>query len=458
MYEASTALGLHRLSRHSLQDRYESDEETVSEADAGSQDLLSSPIGSPREIFDTDLSADDMSDRDERLPPVTKRPRPISTDSLKRNGDATFGRGAYVLNHEDHMVLELPSPDSPLQLASTMFMQSSTNNSLKRRNAHLRSRSPSPSSIFSMEEADIQVAQQVTFMDPRTRPTVVLINALGSRSKGSKSRPNYSRSRESTKSRPTTMKSDSRCTSRSESVAGSAKSPLQDIANPPSKASSTINQKDIAPSATIKRVSEIYPLPYLPAPSRSQATEDQQARNSGSDRAMPPPLNLRSRQLTETRRPASLRSASSSSLPYTSRPTTPFSPEESIPKTIYDDDSLPSLSRTCSPASIASSPPAKRTVSSTYRVSNILSNRSPLTMRRITRKTSSSSIASLASLRSEFDPRGPSSSQLSVATQPDTADSNTVRRPSQRRHLRHNSSAPTGRGFLGLKLSKKHKN
>lgn len=457
MYEASTALGLHRLSCHSLQNRYESDEETVSEPDAGPQDLLSSPVGSPREIFDSDLSADDISDRDERLPPLTKRPRPVSTDSLKRNGGATFSRGAYVLNDEDHMVLELPSPDSPLQLASTMFMQSN-NGCLKRRNAHLRSRSPSPSSIFSMEEADIQVAQQVTFMDPRTRPTVVLINALGSRSKGSKSRPTYSRSRESTKGRPTTVRSDSRCTSRCESVAGSAKSPLQEIANPPSKASSTIDQRDIAPSANIKRVSEIYPLPYIPAPSRSLATEDQHPRSSGSERAMPPPLNLRPRQLTETRRPASLRSASSGSLPYTSRPTTPFSPEESIPKTIYDDDSLPSLTRTCSPASIASSPPAKRTVSSTYRVSNILSNRSPLMMRHITRKNSSSSIASLASLRSEFDPIGPNSSQLSIATQPDAVDSNTSRRPRQRRHLRRNSNAQSGRGFLGLKLSKKHKN
>jgi hypothetical protein len=41
--------------------------------------------------------------------------------------------------------------------------------------------------------ADIQVAKEVTFMEPRTRPTVVLIDALGSRRKTSKSRPSHSR-------------------------------------------------------------------------------------------------------------------------------------------------------------------------------------------------------------------------------------------------------------------------
>ncbi|KAJ5322595.1 hypothetical protein N7452_010884 [Penicillium brevicompactum] len=434
MYEPT--IGLHRLSRHSLQDRYESDEETVSESDAGPQDLLSSPVESNRGTFDSDLSTDESShmdpesDREERLlsPPVTKRPRPVSTDTIKRNGSAVFGEEAYVFNPEDQMVLELPSPDSPLQLASSMFMQPSIYASPKPRLVNHRSRSPSPSSIFSVEEADIQVAQKVTFMEPRTRPTVVLINALGSR-KTPKSRPS-SRSRESSRTRPATLRSDSRLT-RPEL---SKRTPLSEITNPPSL------PFDESPSATIDRVSDIPSVPYL-------RTQDRRPRTSSSDMA-PPPLTIR----RESRRPPSTRTSSSTSAPY-SVPTTPFSPEDSPLSTIHDHDheSLPSLTRTSSPVSIAS---AKRSAS--YSVSNILSHRSPLMMRRMTRKHSSSSVASLSSLRSEFDPHGPASSQISVATQPIRADTNIVRKSSQRRHARHNSFAP-GRGFLGLKLGKKNK-
>ncbi|KAJ5354060.1 hypothetical protein N7541_006624 [Penicillium brevicompactum] len=406
MYEPT--IGLHRLSRHSLQDRYESDEETVSESDAGPQDLLSSPVESNRGTFDSDLSTDESShmdpesDREERLlsPPVTKRPRPVSTDTIKRNGSAVFGEEAYVFNPEDQMVLELPSPDSPLQLASSMFMQPSIYASPKPRLVNHRSRSPSPSSIFSVEEADIQVAQKVTFMEPRTRPTVVLINALGSRKT------------------PKAVQAN----------------PLSEITNPPSL------PFDESPSATINRVSDIPSVPYL-------RTQDRRPRTSSSDMA-PPPLTIR----RESRRPPSTRTSSSTSAPY-SVPTTPFSPEDSPLSTIHDHDheSLPSLTRTSSPVSIAS---AKRSAS--YSVSNILSHRSPLMMRRMTRKHSSSSVASLSSLRSEFDPHGPASSQISVATQPIRADTNIVRKSSQRRHARHNSFAP-GRGFLGLKLGKKNK-
>ncbi|CAG8118217.1 unnamed protein product [Penicillium salamii] len=449
MYEPAT-LSLHRLSRHSLQDRYESDEETVSESDAGAQDLLSSPVDSQREIFDSDLTdnsshMDHDSDRDERLLslPVTKRARPISTDTVKRNGSAVFSEDAYVLSPEEDMVLELPSPDSPIQLASSLFLQPSIYAAPKPRHVKTRSRSPSPSSVFSVEEADIQVAQKITFMEPRTRPTVVLINALGSRSKSSKSRPSP-RSRDSSRPRPATMRSDSRLSLRPDSLLKS-RVPLQEITNPPSN-------EDFAPTATISRVSDIPPVPYLPAPRTHPAGPRPRPRTSSSDMAMPPPLNVRTRRLTETRPPLSMRTLSTASI--TSRPTTPFSPEESL-STIHDHESLPSLTRTCSPVSIASSP-AKRSTSS-YSVSNILSNRSPLMPRRMTRKHSSSSVVSLSSLRSEFDPRGPASSQISVVSQPPRADSTPVRKSSQRRHLRHNSFAPSGRGFLGLKLGRKNK-
>jgi hypothetical protein len=79
-------------------------------------------------------------------------------------------------------------------------------------------------------------------------------------------------------------------------------------------------------------------------------------------------------------------------------------------------------------------------------------------MRRMTRNHSSASVHSLSSLRSEMDPNGPASSQISVATQPalvPTPDCHVGRKLSKRRHSRHHSVMPSGRGFLGLKLGKK---
>ncbi|KAJ5991654.1 hypothetical protein N7499_003814 [Penicillium canescens] len=215
----STSLDLHRLSRHSLQDRYESDEEAVSECDTGAQDLLSSPIGSPvgsqrAAIFDSGLSADDAShmdpdsNREEHLlaPPTVKRPRPVSTNTIKWTSNAAFDNNAYVFDPKKQLVLELKSPDSPPQLVSSIFSQPSVYVSPKPKPT-TRSQSTSPPLIFSVEEADIQVAKKVTFMEPQTRPTVVLLNALGKRP-SSRSRSNHSRFREGGHGRPPLARAD----------------------------------------------------------------------------------------------------------------------------------------------------------------------------------------------------------------------------------------------------------
>jgi hypothetical protein len=480
MFEPTSSLSLHRLSRHSLQDRYESDEEAVSESDTGAQDLLSSPVGSQTGIFDSDLSADEHphmdpdSDRDEDTlaPPTVKRARPVSSATIKRNSNATFDEDTYVFDPEEQIVLELPPSDSPPQLASSTFLQPSIYVWPKPpQPASSRSRSTSPSSVFSVEEADIQVAKEVTFMEPRTRPTVVLIDALGSRRKTSKSRPSHSRSRESSRTRSMLVRTDSCRLTLPHSSASATKPPRvsekRASMKPTPKTATTAptttttptetleEDTQFAPSATINRVSEIPSVLYFPAPPRTVPTQEyRRPRTSGQDKAMPPPLNPR------TRRPPSMRSTSSNSMPtYTSRPSTPFSAEDSKPS--YND--TPSqLTRACSPASISStsSPPpytSSKRSGSTYSVSNMISSRSPLMMRRMTRKHSSSSVHSLSSLRSEVGVNDASASQISVATQPTplpSADSHVVRKSSQRRHSRHNSVLP-GRGFMGLKLGKK---
>ncbi|KAJ5688876.1 hypothetical protein N7462_003268 [Penicillium macrosclerotiorum] len=496
MYESTTTvLSLHRLSRQSLrslQKRYESDEEDVSESDAGGHDFVPSLVGSQRAAgaFDSDLSADENShmdpdsDRDEQLlAPYrgAKRQRPVSMDTVKRSSDATFDGDAYVFDPEQEMVLELPSPDSPDPLASSLFLQPTiyvAPNGPPSQSA--RSRSSSPSSIFSVEHAEIHVAKKITLMEPPTRPALVFINSLSTRSKVARSRPSRSRTRGNTRDRDSRI-FDGRfengvevppLTERKPSALkdqDSDKSVVDEESSRTTPATSPTSEDTprITHRATINRVSEIPVLPYFP-PSpqmRPQSMYRARPRTSGSEKPFPGLASARSRRPTDpARRPASIRTNSNSSVPSSlSRPTSPLLADDPrlgyIPD--YQGEVGSSLSRTCSPASSASSPPiphpsTKRSHTGTgYSMSNILAQRSPM-MRRMTRKHSaSSSIHSMSSLRSEMDtvplPAAASQSSLNMINH----DSHVVRKPSQRRHARHNSSVPTGRGFMGLKLGKK---
>jgi hypothetical protein len=77
-------------------------------------------------------------------------------------------------------------------------------------------------------------------------------------------------------------------------------------------------------------------------------------------------------------------------------------------------------------------------------------------MHRMRKHSASPSIASMTSLRSEMD--APASIPAAASQPSLTAvnyDSHFVRKPSQRRHARLNSSAFGGRGFMGLKLGKR---
>ncbi|KAJ5089086.1 hypothetical protein N7532_007770 [Penicillium argentinense] len=494
MYDSTPSLDLHRLSRQSLHDRYESDEEAVSESDAGGHDFFPSLVGSQRAgTFDSDLSADEASsqidpdsDREEHhdllapepLSTTNKRsqpqPRPVSMDTLKRNSNATFGDDAYVFDPEEDMVLELPSPESTPALASSMFLKPSiyvAPNSIPTNKS--RSRSPSPSSIFSVEHAEIQTAKTVTMMEPPTRPTLVFINSLGTRSKGSRSRSNNSRTRANRESRiylPKTESTlevprlmDSKPSPRGlDSMASSERGGSSACSTP--SMTPLLEDTQLPPGATIANVSEIPVVPYIP-PSprlRPQSMYRPRPRTAGSEKPFPP-ASTRPRRPTDTPpRPASIRSDSNSSVPCyrdISRPVSPFR-DDIRPGYIADHNSdAGSLTRTCSPASTASSPPFSKcgpTHSSKGSVSNILAHRSPM-MRRVTRKHSaSSSIHSMSSLRSEMDTAptaSASSSQPVVSTM--NYDAHVVRKPSQRRHARHNSSAHAGKGFMGIKFGKR---
>ncbi|CAI7574787.1 unnamed protein product [Penicillium pancosmium] len=483
MYESTpSSLGLHRLSRQSLQKRYESDEEDVSESDAGGHDFVPSPVGSQRATtFDSDLSADEAShddpdsDREEHLlapDPLSagKCQRPVSMDTLKRNSAATFGDNTYVFDPEEDMVLELPSPDtSSLFLKPSIYVPPTSTPDLKS-----RSRSASPSSIFSVEHAEVQTAKKVTMKEPPTRPTLVFINSLGPRSKAPKSRPNQPRTRGNPRDRESRIfmpRTESTLEVHRLIEAFPSPRELEDKVSSERNGSTSstplmtpLMEDEITPGATIGRVSEIPVLPFIP-PSpcvRPQSMYRPRPRTPASDKPFPPP-SIRQRRPTEPNlRPVSVRSNSNSSMPsFYSRPSSP-SRDDIRPGYIADYSDAASLTRTCSPVSIASSPGTCQSLhsnghSSKHSVSNILAHRSPM-MRRMTRKHSASSSVSLSSLRSEMD-TAPTSNIAASSTQPVLSpapyDPRIVRKSSQRRHGRHNSSAHAGKGFMGLKFGKR---
>ncbi|KAJ6107193.1 hypothetical protein N7523_008516 [Penicillium sp. IBT 18751x] len=476
MYEPTTTLDLHRLSRQSLQKRYESDEEDVSESEAGAQDFVPSLTGSQRAgLFDSDLSADENShtdpdsDREEQLLapyPSTKRPRPVSMDTVKRNSNANFGDDAYVFDPEEDMVLELPSPDSP-PMASSLYLQPAiyVRPNSPPANPNIRSRSSSPSSVFSVESAEIQTAKKVTMMEPPTRPTVVFINAIGARSKAVKSKPSHSRTRANHRDRGSRMflertESSLNVPRLTEHQATSSRpSETNEKRKEPENPRPATPQAHTASmqSATIKRVSEIPVLPYLlPSPQlRPQSMNRSRPRTAGCEKSFPAlPNPSRTRRPTDPSRPPSIRTNSNSSVPSYSRPASPF-PDDIRPGYILDHSETASLHSNHYTSSPISSPRPPSHFSKRS-MSNILAQKSPM-MRRMTRKHSAtSSIASSASLFSEMDASAPApaaASQLSLTSM--NYESHIVRKPSQRRHGRHNSSAFGGRSFMGLKLGKR---
>lgn len=468
----------------------------MSESDAGGQDFVPSLDGSQRAAgaFDSDLSADEHShadpdsDREDHLLapfPTGKRPRPISMDTVKRHSTAAFSDDAYVFDPEEDLVLELPSPDSS-PIASNLLLQPAIHVSPDSPTAgNSRSRSESPSSIFSVENAEIQVAKKVTMTEPPTRPTLVFINSLGARSKGSRARSSHSRTRGNARDRgsrmflertESTLEVPRLVETKATPARHSTKTPTErkPTSSSPAMPSMVTGSSSIQ-TATINRVSEIPVLPYIP-PSprmRPQSIYRPRPRTAGSEKPFPTtgstPRNRHPKDTT--RRPASIRSNSNSSVPSYphSRSASPFTGDDLKPGYLADhhDDAASVLSRTCSSISSTTSPPPPTSHPARdrpYGLHNIPINTNPrpTMLRRMTKKHSATpSITSLTSLRSELidatttttTPPQTTLSQPSLNTV--SGDAHVVRKSSQRRHGRHNSSAFGGRGFMGLKIGKR---
>jgi len=434
MFEPTSSFTLHRLSRQNLK-RYESDEEDAS-SDAG-PDLVPSLVGSQRAgTIDSDLSADENShldpdsDREDHLLApchVAKRPRPVSMDTVKRSSDATFVENTRVFDEDD--MLEIPLPESPLELASDLYLQPAIYVSPNTPpTTHHRSRSPSPSSIFSLENAEIHVAKKITLMEPPTRPTLVFINSLGNRSK-SRLRPTQPRVRGTARNRESRV------------FDGKLEMPrLSDVKSSPQipEESDSTETEEPLQSATINNVSDIPYLPYLPPSPAQRATTFPRPRTAGPEKTIP--SSRPSRRPTDPIRPSNPRKNSTTSL--SSRPSSPFDFKHLIP----DHQSEGAYSRTSSPCS---TPPAHQ-----YTHSSKRGPVPPRPMMRMTRKHSETSIHSLSSVRSEMDLTPvPAGLACSSQTALNSLEGRPVRKASQRRHARHASSA--SRSFMGLKLGKR---
>ncbi|KAL5335175.1 hypothetical protein BJX70DRAFT_375726 [Aspergillus crustosus] len=178
--------------------QYDSDEEDISEPEGPSF----SPFDSHRRsatldsVMSTGEAPTDMTESVDRpsyprllspFPSTGKTSRPVSmlsVDTVKRSSTATFNTDSYtILDHDDDMIIELPSPDpttplqSPLFLQPTVYVPSEILTSP--RNSY---RSSSSVSICSDDESDVFVAEQVTYVEPLVKPNLILISPTSEQS------------------------------------------------------------------------------------------------------------------------------------------------------------------------------------------------------------------------------------------------------------------------------------
>ncbi|KAI9369839.1 hypothetical protein BJX61DRAFT_124237 [Aspergillus egyptiacus] len=164
-----------------LPQRYESEEEDVSEAETGH---AFSPIQSSETLTDSDISPGEPSRPLPRLLspfPSTKGSRPVSMvsmDTVKRSSTATFVTDPYtIFDHDDDMIIELPSPETTASSQSPIFLQPTVYVPSERFASSRNSfRSGSSVSLDSDDESDVCVAEQVTYVEPLAKPNLILIS------------------------------------------------------------------------------------------------------------------------------------------------------------------------------------------------------------------------------------------------------------------------------------------
>ncbi|KAL4738533.1 hypothetical protein BDV11DRAFT_205908 [Aspergillus similis] len=149
---------------------HEHDEDQGEQQDGGQEQKQPAPeSGAGRPAFSRLLS----------LPSDRKTSRPGSIDTVKRSSSATFvTEPCTIFDHDDddEMIIELPSPDSTTPLPSPILLQPSVYVPSEPLTSPRNSfNSASSASVYSDDESDIFVAEQVTYVE-HAKPNLILIS------------------------------------------------------------------------------------------------------------------------------------------------------------------------------------------------------------------------------------------------------------------------------------------
>ncbi|KAL4863394.1 hypothetical protein BDV12DRAFT_177515 [Aspergillus spectabilis] len=221
MYDTTLTLDVSYLDRP-FPRHYESDEEDISEAEGPSFSPFDSHKRSATldSIMSTGESSNaNMTESVDRpsfprllspFPSTGKASRPVSMDTIKRSSTATFGTDSCtIFDHDDDTIIELPSPDSTTPLQSPLFLQPTVYVPSEPLTSPRQSfRSSSSASIYSDDESDVLLAEQVTYVEPLAKPNLILISPTSEQSSPrepaspSSSEGSVYSSHEATKSQP----------------------------------------------------------------------------------------------------------------------------------------------------------------------------------------------------------------------------------------------------------------
>ncbi|KAE8421119.1 hypothetical protein BDV36DRAFT_248221 [Aspergillus pseudocaelatus] len=428
MYDTAGPIRLQYINQQHLPRRYESDEEDISESEMGGHDNAFSPVEA-YEPSNPDINESEI----ERpgfprfLPTYSssgKTSRPVSMDTIKRSSATTFVADSYIFEHDDDVIIELPSPDATSPLQSPIFLPPSvyvpSESPVSTRPQSLASTS-SASMYSDDEDSDLLVAEQVKIVEPIAKPNLILISPVSEYSpspfKDSTPKPNTTKDisnesgsqgvyshRRAAASQPLLWNKWDQPPAKNEALKrGSMHLTTRDLDRLPMVASGPI-------------VSSPVEVPELPSPMtlpthsmtfpRPATAVSEKVSSEGHSRR---PTDI-------LRRPPSIKSLSSASIPFFHSRQAPTSAgaDSRTRSMSYTHSSARSVqglplqsscppSRTASPSPYYSSPSFTRERSgSTYSTSSY--SRAPTPLRQPLKKTStSSSIYSSSSLRSEVE-------------------------------------------------------
>ncbi|KAE8354230.1 hypothetical protein BDV28DRAFT_90053 [Aspergillus coremiiformis] len=424
MYDTAGPLHLDYINQQHLPRRYESEEEDISEPEMGGHDHAFSPVesyqSSNTEINPTEIERPGLPRLLSAYSSSGKTSRPVSMDTIKRSSGTTFAADSYIFDNDDDVIIELPSPDGTSPLQSPIFLAP---------NVYVASESPmstrpqslaslSSASAYSEDESDLLVAEQVKIVEPTAKPNLILISPVSEHSpfpfKESVATPNTIKKDTSDNDSPRMYSHQSAATSQPLLNKWNQDS-TQDEGRKWCPGNMRLTTRDLEPPPTGLGATNLSPLevPELAHPMslRTHSMTFPRPGTAVSERVASSELQSR-RPTDPPRRPPSLRSMSSASLPFFPgrQPQTDLSTDARTRSMSYTHLSAKSVqglpSQSSYPSSRPASPPpyysspsfTRERTNSSHSATSF--NRAPPFRQQLKKASTSSSIYS-SSLRSE---------------------------------------------------------